>query len=74
MSTDSGMYLSAVNTNVIIMMNWNIACPIMCLNIVFEMMYSSLECGGLVKSSSDGGSVAKAKDPKVSMIKFSHNI
>ena len=46
----------------------------MCLNIVLEIMYSSLECGGLVNTSSDGGSVAKAKDPNVSMIKLTHNI
>jgi len=46
----------------------------MCLNIVFEIMYSSLECGFLFRSSSDGGSVAKAKEPKVSMIKLTHNI
>ncbi len=46
----------------------------MCLNIVVEIMYSSLECGGLFSKSSVGGSVANANDPKVSMIKFTHNI
>ena len=35
---------------------------------------SFLEYGFLVKSSSVGGSVAKARDAKVSMIKLTHNI
>jgi len=55
-------------------MNWNIACPIMCLNIVFEIMYSSLEWGGLSSSYSVGGSVAKASEANVSMMRLTHNI
>lgn len=46
----------------------------MCLNIVLEIIYSYLECGCLSSNSSEGGSVAKASDPNVSMIKLSHNI
>ncbi len=55
-------------------MNWNRAWPKICLNIVFEIIYSSLEWGCLSSKSYEGGSVAKASDPKVSIIKLTHNI
>lgn len=50
------------------------ACPKMCLNIFFEIIYSLLDWGLRSRSVSDGGSVAKAREAKVSMIKLIHNI
>jgi len=46
----------------------------MCLNIVLEIIYYSLLWGGLFNNSYVGGSVAKAKLAKVSIIRFIHNI
>ena len=45
-----------------------------CLNIVPDMMYYFLEWGLRFSSYSVGGSVARAKDANVSIIKFIHNI
>jgi len=42
----------------------------MCLTMVLEMMYSSLELGGLSSNSGVGGSVAKANEAKESIIKL----
>jgi hypothetical protein len=44
--------------------------PRICLTIFLEIMYSSLEYGGLLRSSGVGGSVAKASEANESMIKF----
>jgi hypothetical protein len=46
----------------------------MCLNIVGDMMYWSLEWGFLESNYSVGGYVASARDPSVSMIRLTHNI
>jgi hypothetical protein len=45
----------------------------MCLHIFFDTIYSYLFAGSLSNNFSVGGSVAKAKEANVSMIKFSHN-
>ena len=45
-----------------------------CLNIFPDMMYYFLEWGLRFSSYSVGGSVARAKDANVSIIKFIHNI
>jgi len=37
-------------------------------------IFSSLDCGGRLRSLSEGGSVASANAAKVSIIKFTHNI
>lgn len=68
------MKYSPKNNNTNTTINWKIACPIMCLNIVLDMMYSFLECGFRYSNYSVGDSVAKAKDANVSIIKFIHNI
>ena len=41
--------------------------------IFLEMMYSSLLYGGLLRSSFLGGSVARARAPRESMIKLTHS-
>lgn len=51
-------------------MDW----PAICLNIVFEMMYSSREWGFLFNNSGLGYSVARARDANVSMIKLTQSI
>lgn len=48
--------------------------PIICLAIFLEIIYSFLLCGFLSNNSSAGGSVAKAKDARVSIIKFTQSI
>ena len=50
------------------------AWPIMCLNIFLEMMYSYLLWGCLSSNYSVGGSVAKAREARVSIIRLIHNI
>lgn len=42
----------------------------MCLTIFLEIMYSFFLYGGLLRSSSVGSSVAKAKEARESMIMF----
>lgn len=73
-SSYSGIKCSPAKTRIMITVNWKIACPRICLNIVVEIIYSSREWGGLLKSSYDGGSVARANEPSVSMIKFTHSM
>lgn len=51
-----------------------IPCEMMFFHIVAVIKLSYLEYGFLFKSSSDGGSVAKANEAKVSIIKLTHNI
>lgn len=53
---------------------YKIDCPRMCFIIFLETMYSFLLCGFLFSKSKEGGSVAKAKDANVSIIKLIHNI
>lgn len=53
---------------------WKIAWRITFLHIKGVIIYSVLEYGILNKSSSDGGSVARAKAARVSMIKFTQSI
>lgn len=55
--------------------NWNVACPKMCLIIVFVISASWGVFGCWLSSYSRlGGSVAKANAAKLSMIKLTHNI
>lgn len=53
---------------------WKIACKVIFLHIKGVIIYSFLEYGILNKSSSEGGSVAKAKAARVSIIKLTHSI
>ena len=54
--------------------SWKIAWPMMCLSIVLEIMYSSLEWGYRSRRISTGSSVANAREPKVSMIRLTQSI
>ena len=49
-------------------------CPIMFFHMFGVIRCSYLEYGFLFKRSSLGGSVAKARDARVSMIRLTHNI
>lgn len=46
----------------------------MCLHIVFETMYSLRLWGFLRRRERPGGSVAKAREANVSMMRLTHNI
>lgn len=50
------------------------ACPTICLVIIGVIIDSSFLYGFYFNNSSDGGSVAKAKAAKESIIKLTHNI
>jgi len=74
-SAVSGINVSAEKTRIIRIISWKQACPKMCLNIFLVTMYSWREWGGLFKrSSAIGGSVASAKEARVSMIRFIQSI
>lgn len=74
LSHDSGINESPQNTKTSITTNWKSDWPRMCLNIVFEMMYSSRECGFRSNNYSVGGSVASASEARVSIMRLIHNI
>jgi len=44
------------------------------LHMTGEMIYSSLDCGYLVRISSAGGSVERARAPRVSITKLTQSI
>lgn len=50
--------------------DWKIACPRMCLIILWEMIYSFFLYGGLWRSSGFGDSVARAREARESMIRL----
>jgi len=70
----SGSQVSAVKTVVINTTSYNTAYPIICLNIFLVIIYSDLEWGFLVKRAGVGGSVANAREAKVSIIRLTHSI
>ena len=53
---------------------WKMLCPTIFLHMILVMNFTSLPTGGLFINPSCGGSVASAKAPRVSMIKFTQSI
>ena len=74
LSTYSGMNNSPQNTKIIKTNIWNIDCPRICFIMFLDTMWSLLLFGYLYSNYSVGASVARARDAKVSIIKFIHNI
>ena len=71
--SDSGMNSSPQKTIPKVTIHWKSDIPRICLTIFLEMIYSSLDCGGLASSLAlFGGSVARANEPRESMIRFTH--
>jgi hypothetical protein len=64
------MNYGPANTNMKRIIAWNIAIPKMCFTIFWEMMYSFFLYGGLYKRSGFGSSVARAREARESMIRF----
>jgi hypothetical protein len=53
---------------------WKHPCAMIFFHMLAVIRLSFLLIGSLFKSSSDGGSVARAKEARVSMIRLTHNI